>query len=75
VSDASRPVRTVVFLDGRRILSTRQRSFRVRIPVFDLRAGRHRLVIRSTDANGNRRRRVIRFRVCAAQAPAPEFTG
>ena len=75
VRDPSPPVRTVVFLDGDRILSTRKRSFRVRIPVFDLDPGVHRLVIRSTDAAGNRRRRIIHFRVCAAQRRPPRFTG
>ena len=66
--------RVTVSLDGRRIRSTTAGSFRVRVPVRRLRAGRHRLTVVATDAAGNRTRHTFRFRVCPARR-GPSFTG
>lgn len=66
-------VRTVVRLDGRRVRDTTSRAFKVRIPRA-LRGGRHKLVIVTTDAAGNRSRRTIGFSRCRAHRP-PRFTG
>jgi hypothetical protein len=71
-SAGSRVQRVTVYLNGRRITSTRRSSFRLRLPAR-LRRGRHRLTVIAVDAAGRRTRRVLRFRVCAAQRP--RFTG
>ena len=62
---------TTVSLDGRRIRRSGAASFTVRLP-RRLRTGRHRLTVVTTDAAGNRTRRVFRFRACAARV---RFTG
>jgi hypothetical protein len=54
-----------VRLDSRRLRRTRSKSFTVRVPVPQLRAGVHRLRLRATDASGNQSRRTLTFRRCA----------
>jgi hypothetical protein len=43
---------------------TKRKEFRIRVPLNDLRPGRHRLRVRAVDSAGNAARRVIRFRRC-----------
>ncbi len=64
-----------VSLDGRRIATTRRKRFSVVIRARRLRGGRHRIGIAATDAAGNRRHVVRRFRRCARQAVSPNLTG
>jgi hypothetical protein len=67
-----------VTLNGRRIMSTKQKSFTVRIPGRTLRSGRYRLRVVATDSLGRTVRITRAFRRCArpAQRPqVPTFTG
>jgi hypothetical protein len=66
-----------VTLNGRRIMSTRKKSFSVRIPGRTLRSGRYRLRVVATDSLGRKVRISRTFRRCArpAQRVAPVFTG
>jgi YVTN family beta-propeller protein len=74
VADQSRVRSVEVTLRGRRLLRTSGNAFRVRVPFRGLPAGRHALVVRATDAAGNRQRSVVRFRRCAGAAQV-RFTG
>jgi uncharacterized repeat protein (TIGR01451 family) len=67
--------RVAVFLDGRRIMRTRRKVFRVRVNAASLRSGRHRL--RAVAVDRARNRRVVRraFTRCARPAAVPHFTG
>lgn len=56
--------RTTVALDGRRIHTARLRSFRLHVRVAHLRPGRHRLVVRTIDAQLHRVKRARRFNRC-----------
>ena len=64
VTSRLRPNVTIT-LDGRRVASGKRRSFRVRIDRRKLRAGNHRLSVRSVNA-ATKTRRTVTFRVCAA---------
>jgi hypothetical protein len=64
VADASRLRDVAVRLDGGRIATSRHKRLSVRVPVRDLRAGRHKLRVIATDAAGNRGERSFGFRVC-----------
>jgi uncharacterized repeat protein (TIGR01451 family) len=75
IRDRSRLRRVVVTVDGRTVKRTRSKSFRIRIPADDMRAGRHRLRVVATDAAGNRRTVSRAFRRCAPPVVAPVFTG
>lgn len=75
IRDRSRLRRVVVTVDGRTIKRTRSKSFRIRIPANDMRAGRHRLRVVATDVRGNRRVVSRAFRRCAPPVIAPVFTG
>jgi hypothetical protein len=76
---AAAGVRSVrVILDGRRILSTRRATFRLRVPARALRSGRHRLTVVVRDRNGRQARITRGFQRCPRPprpAPAPHFTG
>jgi dipeptidyl aminopeptidase/acylaminoacyl peptidase len=69
----------VVKLDGRRIKSTKKRSFTLSINSKKLKAGRHRLTITATDTTGKATTTHKSFSVCKAAKPrrksAPRFTG
>lgn len=77
--DASGVARVRVFVDGKRVVSTKKSSFSLRVSARKLKSGRHRLTIQITDRAGNVRRTTRRFSVCAAVKPrrhvAPRFTG
>jgi uncharacterized repeat protein (TIGR01451 family) len=64
-----------VFLDGRRILRTSRKTFRVRVNTRRLRSGRHRLRAVAVDRAGNRRTVRWAFTRCARPAAVPHFTG
>ena len=72
------PRRMRVLLDGRTIGVTERASMPVRVPARRLRAGRHRLTVVVTDAEGRTTRVSRVFRRCAgrsAGAVAPRYTG
>ena len=75
IRDRSRLRRVVVTLDGRVIMRTRKKSFRVSVPASSMRAGRHTLRVHAIDARGNRRAVSRVFRRCAPPVIAPVFTG
>jgi uncharacterized repeat protein (TIGR01451 family) len=75
IRDRSRMRRVVVSLDGRAILRTRKKSFRVSVPASSMRAGRHTLRVLAIDSRGNRRVVSRSFRRCAPPVIAPVFTG
>jgi acyl-CoA thioesterase I len=62
--DPSGVRRVRVYLDRRRLRSSRASRLRVRVP-GRLRPGRHRLTVIARDTAGNRSRRSVRFRRCA----------
>jgi hypothetical protein len=67
-----------VTLNGRRIMTTRKKSFSVRIPGRTLRSGRYRLRVVATDSLGRTVRISRSFRRCARpaqQRELPTFTG
>lgn len=76
---ASGVARVRVYVDGKRVLSTKKARFRLHVSARKLKAGRHRLTILITDKAGNRRRVTRRFSVCASAKPkrrvSPRFTG
>jgi streptogramin lyase len=70
--------RVRVTLNGRRVMSTRRKSFSVRIPARTLRSGRYRLRVVATDSLGRTVRITRTFRRCARpaqQREVPTFTG
>ena len=75
IRDRSRLRRVVVTLDGRVIMRTRKKSFRVSVPASSMRAGRHTLRVHAIDTHGNRRAVSRSFRRCAPPVIAPVFTG
>jgi hypothetical protein len=64
VVDQSRLRGARVAMGSRRLKRTTRKRFRVKIKTQRMRAGRHRVRFRATDAAGNRARRVISFRRC-----------
>jgi hypothetical protein len=64
VVDQSRLRAARVAMGSRRLKRTTRKRFRVQIRTQRMRAGRHRVRFRATDAAGNRARRVISFRRC-----------
>jgi hypothetical protein len=60
---AARAARTRLYLDGRRIASSRRARFHRRVHVERLRAGRHRLTAKARGPGG-RAARTVRFRRC-----------
>jgi hypothetical protein len=54
-----------VRLDGREIATSRHRRLSARIPVRDLRAGRHEIGVTAVDTAGSRGERSFSFRRCA----------
>jgi CSLREA domain-containing protein len=64
-----------VRVDKKLVKTSKKSSFRVRIPVRGLRAGRHTISVRATDRG--RRNRLLRrsFSRCRAPVVAPRFTG
>ena len=66
-----------VLLNGRRIMTTRQKRFAVRIPGRTLASGRHVLRVVATDSLGRRVTVTRRFTRCArpARRALPVFTG
>lgn len=75
IRDRSRLRNVVVTLDGRTIMRTRRKNFRVSVPASSMRAGRHTLRVLAIDAHGNRRAVSRAFRRCAPPVIAPVFTG
>jgi hypothetical protein len=73
VRDDSRLRRVRVSLDGRRVRTTKRRSFRVRVHAARLRPGRHRLAVVAADVAGNRAGKGVSFRRC--RAGRPRFVG
>jgi len=61
--------RVLVFLDGRRIASSRRGAFRVRVPARRLSGGRHRLTVVARDIAGNRSRESVSFSRCRRVTP------
>jgi hypothetical protein len=76
---ASGELRSVrVTLNGRRVMSTKRKSFGVRIPGRTMRSGRYRLRVVATDSLGRKVRITRTFRRCARpaqQREVPTFTG
>ena len=64
VVDQSRLRGARVAMGSRSLKRTTCKRFRVKIRTQRMRAGRHRVRFRATDAAGNRARRVISFRRC-----------
>ena len=64
VVDQSRLRGARVAMGSRSLKRTTCKRFRVKIRTQRIRAGRHRVRFRATDAAGNRARRVISFRRC-----------
>jgi hypothetical protein len=68
-----------VYLDGRRILTTKKSKFTIRIRTRRLKPGRHRLTTKAYDVAGNVTRSTRRIARCAAAKPkrqtGPRFTG
>jgi hypothetical protein len=58
------PLRSAAARAPGRSRKTKSKEFRIRVPLKDLRPGRHRLRVRAVDTAGNAARRVIRFRRC-----------
>jgi hypothetical protein len=54
-----------VFVDRRRVAKSKRKSFRPRIRVKGLRAGKHLLTVRAADRSDRRARKTRMFRVCA----------
>ena len=72
--------RVVAKRDGRHLVNrafsaTTRASFTLVVKVRGLRAGRHTIAVTARDTSGNRVTLTRTFRVCAAQRPAPRFTG
>jgi hypothetical protein len=65
IADASRLRSASVRLDGRAIATSVHKRLSARIPVRDLRAGRHTITVTAIDAAGNRGERSFGFRRCA----------
>jgi len=66
-------IRVRVRLDGKVIASSTKRSFKVKVPVGRLEAGRHRLVVTATGRNARTSTRSYVLRKCSAVSPT--FTG
>ena len=64
-----------VYLDGKRIKSTKLTRFSLRINVRGLRVGPHRITVVAVDRAGNRSVTRRRFGRCALTVAAPRFTG
>jgi hypothetical protein len=64
IVDASGLRSARVMLDQRTIASSRHKRLRARIPVRNLRAGRHTIGVTAIDAAGNSSERSFRFRRC-----------
>jgi hypothetical protein len=64
ITDASRLRRAILHLDRRRLRLTKRSSFAARVPVRNLRAGRHRLRVAARDTAGNAAVRAVGFRRC-----------
>jgi hypothetical protein len=64
VLDQSRLRATRVAMGSRRLRRTTRKRFRIKIKTQRMRAGRHRVRFRATDAAGNSMRRVVSFRRC-----------
>jgi Tol biopolymer transport system component len=68
-----------VYLDGRRILTTKKSKFTIRIKARKLKAGRHRLTTKAYDTAGNVTRSTRRIARCAKakrkHRTGPRFTG
>jgi hypothetical protein len=58
------PLRFVAARAPGRSRRTQSKTFRISVPLRNLRPGRHRLRVRAVDTAGNLGRRVIRFRRC-----------
>jgi hypothetical protein len=68
VLDQSRLRATRVAMGSRRLKSTTRKRFRIKIKSQRMKARRHRVRIRATDAAGNSSRRVVSFRRCKRSA-------
>ena len=64
VADRSPLRRAVVFVDGRRVRTTKRKLFTQRIRLRGRRGARHRVTVKAVDAAGNRTRRSVRLRRC-----------
>jgi uncharacterized repeat protein (TIGR01451 family) len=64
-----------VFLDGKRIKSTKRKSFTVTISASKLHGSTHRLNVVARDASGNTRTVRRAVAKCAVRHIAPRFTG
>jgi hypothetical protein len=73
VSDAGGIDHTDVFLDGKRIKSSKKANFKVPIKAKQLKAGRHNIRVVATDDAGNDRVAKARFSRC--NPPDVSFTG
>jgi hypothetical protein len=66
IKDASPLKRVHVRLNRRLLRKTTATGFKLRVRLRGVRAGRHRLSVAARDVAGNRSRRSLRFRRCAA---------
>jgi hypothetical protein len=64
----------VVFVDGKRVKTTKRRRFSVRVNVRNMKAGTHVLRVVVTDSGGRKRSLRQLFRKCRPLAQ-PVFTG
>jgi hypothetical protein len=62
-----------VYLDGKRVKSTRRTRFSLRIKVRGLSVGSHRITVVARDRAGNRSATTRRFGRCALAIAAPRF--
>ncbi|MCW2922114.1 MAG: hypothetical protein JWL76_1988 [Thermoleophilia bacterium] len=67
--------RVDVFLDGRRLRTTRLTRLALTVRIRGLQIGRHRLTVVAWDRAGNRASTTRSFARCAVQLAAPRFTG
>jgi len=74
IVDTSRITSVRVFLDRRRLRSTRRKRFRVVVPAGRLSSGSHRVRVVVRNSSGARRVVTRRFTRCVRRA-APRFTG